>query len=779
METVFTKILQRVSRVSLYSIVLLMPLFFLNITFEKMELGKYMLFYALTIISFLSYLIRIIILKGVTIRRTHLDIGIIVLWFAFLLSSILSKERFISFFGDFSFMGLSFLGITIMIIFFFLIVQHADSLAEAMKVIYLLLASGALSAVYFIITATKLLNLPEVITWPAFNLAHGTNSLFGVFMIIIFVLSLTLLAIRTKSLALDGFALAVFLLSGAAMLLIGFKVVIMILAAAIFFMLVFFLSHLDWVRRVWGPVVFTLFIAVLLMGIFRVPSFLTANLPLEIALGRGVSWNIARDTITSGVKTFLFGRGSGTFGYAFSEFRPSVMNLNVAWNVRFKQPNSSALGWLADHGVFASLAFLGIVLMLLGSVITVWIRHVVELNKKKKIMSEKIETEKSLYDSPLLYWGLVSAWIVIAVSFFFVYFGALHWMLFWLFSALVASSSIQASKLQPITISLKTTPQYTLIVSFSFIFIFAVIIVASVFVGRFYAAEVLYASSVSQEVDVKIQTLQKALGMNPNHAMMNYNLAEAFLSKAASVSQSGGDINQVYQMVGMAVDAAKKATEISPYNAAMWQNLSRMYENARNIAPDANTWVISSLERALRLEPSNPVLYMSLANARLLGNDYDGAKTDLEKAIELKPDLLVAYVRLAMIEQLSNNLDGAIAAMERGLPYRGLQNAEYLLRTGILYFNRNNTGDYPLSEIAFRRALSLNPNYSDALYALGHLYDITDHKNLALPIFEKVLELNPGNQDVQNRVDSIKKALKPAPQPEPAAEEDSGEPEGE
>jgi len=49
------------------------------------------------------------------------------------------------------------------------------------------------------------------------------------------------------------------------------------------------------------------------------------------------------------------------------------------------------------------------------------------------------------------------------------------------------------------------------------------------------------------------------------------------------------------------------------------------------------------------------------------------------------------------------------------------------------------------------------PNHSNALYSLGIAYQAKGEKEKAIRVFEKVLELNPGNQDIIQKLGELKK----------------------
>jgi tetratricopeptide (TPR) repeat protein len=72
---------------------------------------------------------------------------------------------------------------------------------------------------------------------------------------------------------------------------------------------------------------------------------------------------------------------------------------------------------------------------------------------------------------------------------------------------------------------------------------------------------------------------------------------------------------------------------------------------------------------------------------------------------------------------------------------------------GVLKYNK---GDYTGAISAFNEALSWNPNYADALYYLGSAYKKIGMTNDALKYFERVLTLNPDNQEVISIIQDLK-----------------------
>ncbi len=764
METRFTLFLKGISRGCLYIIVFLTPLIWLPFTAEQYQLTKYFLIYALTLLSLLCFVWRVIKMREVVIQRTPLDWPLILLWLGILVVSLTSEQRYISLVGDFSSPGLSFLSFSVLAIFYWLVVQQFNAKEQIMKMVYVLLVSGALTAVYFILRTFKLLTLPWAL--PLFSPVHSSNSIFGLFILTIFIISLGLLAIRTRSIILDIFAFIVMALCAVTAVLIGFKLLWILLAITLALLLIFFLTYLDELRSWWSSATFALLVGVLLLVFLGAPQWLSVGIPAEISLGSNLSWNIATTSLLDNLKQFFLGSGPGTFGYRFSQFRPAVMNSNFAWNLRFNQSYSTALDWLPTMGVPVSLLFVIVVLILVGLIVAAWVRQLSDHRKRKRLGD--IEDVGNFYDSPLLFWSLVGGWFMITISFCVANWGAVQWMMWWLLTGFLVtmSSQIADASLPTTTLSLKTTPQYALVTSFTCITAVSIIVVLGVYLARWYSAEVVYAKSFGQAPNVKIANIQKALDWNSHRTLFHLALADSFLARAVEIVNKKGDVSQVYQSVALAVESAKRATDNEPKNVAAWEFLSTMYANARAVAPEANDWLIRSLDQAIKLEPTNPVFFLGRGNALLLVRRYADAAKDFEQAALLKPDWSVPVVRLALTKELQGNLDGAIEALEAKILV-GQNDPEYVFQLGRYHFNRRKNNDNALAEILFKRAIILNPNYADALYGLASLYQATGNKDLAIPLLKRVAELNPNNKEIRNKLELL---TEPPPPPPPAPE---------
>ena len=177
-----------------------------------------------------------------------------------------------------------------------------------------------------------------------------------------------------------------------------------------------------------------------------------------------------------------------------------------------------------------------------------------------------------------------------------------------------------------------------------------------------------------------------------------------------------------------------------------------IYRDIRLVASGAIEWGIKSFEKAITLEPTNPVLYTELGKLLAIDNP-EKAREALAKAIELKPDYLDAQIQNALIYEREENLAEAIRQME-DLSLEYPFNVEVLFQLGRLYFNADRI-DEAISQL--EKVVSFMPNHSNAHYSLGIAYKEKGEKAKAIKSFEKVLELNPGNQDVIAKLEQLKK----------------------
>ncbi len=226
------------------------------------------------------------------------------------------------------------------------------------------------------------------------------------------------------------------------------------------------------------------------------------------------------------------------------------------------------------------------------------------------------------------------------------------------------------------------------------------------------------------------------------------------------------EINQRIQLfVSNAVNYAKVATDINPFNVANWSVRGFVYQSLVGVIPGVKNWAIQSYDESLKLEPTNPYYFgqegiVLLREAAFLSGEQQEeqgkllaeAKAKFEKAIELKSDYAPARFQIAMVYQLQGKTREAIQELEMTKSLAPFD-VGLAFQLGLIYYQNENYGE---ARLELERAIGISPNYSNALYFLGLTYDKEGKKAKAIEKFKKVSNLNPNNEEVKRILDNLR-----------------------
>jgi tetratricopeptide (TPR) repeat protein len=701
------------------------------------------------------------------IKRTPFDVPICLIAAILLVSSVLSKNRHLSFWGDYTVLTNSFIAAIFYILFYFLVFNNVNSLKQVSRLISVAVVSAVLAILYFVNQVFGIISLANLPV-PRWTVTSDLPTHLGYFLAVVLVLGLAMMTAKEERRFWNKkniFGLAAVIIIFAAFVILGFKSVWLIVAIAIFLFLVFALSRIEETNVPWVSVSFAILVVAILLVLLGTPKFLTAkNLPTEIALSPSISWKITSSALSEDLRTFLFGSGPSTFVYSFSAFRPEIFNNNFAWSLRFSKPYNAALETLATTGVLGAIGWVMFFMVALGVFFVTWFTRSVH---PKKGIAEKFSDLVHSADwqgdayAHNLFTGLATGWLTLFVSMFLITFTTVHWVYFFLLLALslLVGMGLSKSKKDTLEISLKTLPQYTLIASFVYILIFALLFVLGVFLSRFYIAEIHKAramkyTSVSNHTKAAA-SLFKAVSLNPNYSKYYLDLASSYIGMAIVESQKSSPNQQtIANLVASAVNQAREATRLAPNDAAAWDFLAAMYATARPLSANANSFVISALDRAIQLEKTNPRLYLELGRAKVAQKDFKGARDAFERAVSLKTNYVLGYLVISQLDELENKANEAIEHMSVAAALSP-NDPTLLFNLGRLYYNRAKSDDLIRAEQLFLLAISVNPSYSDALWSLGILYERQGKVSAALSLYRQVEKLNPDNQEVKKKIQRL------------------------
>ncbi len=739
------RIFEGINAWALYLIALLLPSFFLPITSDWLEWNKHYLLGILVIVALLAWLTQGLFTKKLTITRTPFDLPLAIFWVVLLIASILSKDRIVSFFGAADNVSTGFLAFTFYSLLALLVASSVRTERMLSRLVFFLGIGGGATALYFWLARFGLFKV-----WGNYLPQNEVSSLlshFGVTMAILATLALGVLLMRSIRGAQLVTWTVIALLSVVTMTAIGYQVIWIAGAIGFFLLLVLSFSRLEEVRYPVVSLIMVFFVGSLVFLILGVPSFLTVSTATEITIGHRISLQMTFDTLKEGTRRLFFGSGPGTFVYDFSTHRPASFNLNPVWNYRFPSPAGSSYDLLATSGILGALSFILILLVGAGTVLAGWV---------KRGASKLKSTGGNGF-----FFALAAVWLTLAIMLFIIPFGTTFWTYFFVTLALLPIT-LELAGIAPVknfTLSLKASPQYALATSFIYIVVMTAVVLGGVFLGRFYAADVLAVQSAraasSRQFDRAENLLVKTLTLNPYRFAYDIQSAQTLLGDASVESQKEKpDGARIGTLFGAAINISRRAANIAPLDVRAWEQLSTLYADARPISKEANGWAITSLNEAIKLEPTNPQFYMNRAIAYGIDTKNDEAEADVRKAIELKSDFAQAHYQLSLVLEAKKDLDGSVKEAVTAVQLAP-QALDAQLNLGRMLVNRNKEGDWTNAEQVFRGILSVNKDYANALYSLGLLLEKEGKIDSARTQFRRVLELDPSNKEVQNHLDNM------------------------
>ena len=118
------------------------------------------------------------------------------------------------------------------------------------------------------------------------------------------------------------------------------------------------------------------------------------------------------------------------------------------------------------------------------------------------------------------------------------------------------------------------------------------------------------------------------------------------------------------------MNEAKIATNLSPYDINVWENLSLITRYlAENNVQGAIDWTLASYSQTVALDPTNPLLRVQLGTFYFSIGDTDQATKILSQAIELKSNWNIPYYNLSLVYKAEKDYARALAYMKEAQKY--------------------------------------------------------------------------------------------------------------
>lgn len=735
------------------------PLFVFPKTGEIINLPKIFFLFVWVALLILLWSLSALFEKKLVIRKSMIDIPLLLFLGSVLLSGLFSLSQKRSFLGDTQNFTLSVLVIFLSALFAYLLIQIVRTKKNFSFFLQMLLVSNILSTVVFFLLQTSWLHKSGVAILGEnfFNTVSGTNSIFGIWVASMGVLSFGRVLLKGRRWFEYLLGAVSILLSFFVLLRLGFTVSLVVYAVGLGLLLVLPFVFAKYVHFKVAIGMFVLFLLTLTTLLFGDPAVFKMGLPVEIALGHHTSVEMTKGVLSQDIKQFLFGSGPATFLYDFSLQRTAPFNMSaLVATSRFHAPFSSFLALLCELGVVGGIFFFLLVLIGGGVVVSTWVE--LKTSWKEKTREEVafvLQHSSPVFSQIFDVFVVGAAWIALTVGLVTSFFDTTAWWTWWcLLASLVGGTGFVNKKfVTERPVSLRVSPQYSLALSFGVIFFFTIILLSTAFGVRMYLAEYyFYKAAQVPSLGQAELLLQRSIQYRKNYSPYHVSLARIYLQQAKTeFEKNPKNIEGVANLVAQGTNEAREASQIDPKNVATAETLALLYLNAEAFAPDARTWAKDALASAIALEPTNALNHLRLADLLVKMGVFPDAEKEYREALRLKPDFVTASVQLAELYRNQEKYDEAIELYESFLS-SARDNPQILYNYGVLFFNRHAKGDDDRAEDAWLRAVELKPDYSNALYSLGLLYEKRGEKGKALQYYQKVRELNPQNDDIKSKI---------------------------
>lgn len=595
MNEKLARITRSISLISLSLGLLLTPLFFLPLTTDYFQFQKLVLFFLLTAVALVSWLVYNFAVKTVRLTFSPLLLPWLILAGLSLASTIINSPR-----NPEVWVSRPALFVAVFI-YFVLATTLINSSKTVRKILNGLLAAGVILAMQSLLSITGAFSSlnPAYLANKAFSLT-GSPLTAVIFLLTLLPIGLVL-AFKTKA---GPAKLAYFLVSG---LLIS---------------------------------------SLILTGYQLMPKQELAPLLLPKLAG----WSISVDTLKT--KPFL-GAGPMDFLNQFTQFKPIGLNQTNLWAVNFSASSNEYLNLLTNLGLLGLVAFLLLifswnklikrgpgtrttstqmavnwaVIILLISALFIpfnalhWILLTglfslsVGLNKAKNLTKVKD--------------------VILTIN---------------------AITVVEPLEITPVPQTAANTVILPILIGIPLII---TVVISGYKISRLYASESAFANSlIAADANKGADTYNlqiKAINLNPNIDRYHIAYSNTNLALASSLSANppaGGELTDqdkqtISQLVQQAVAEARTATQLNPNKSAAWSNLANIYRQLVNFAQDADKFSIAAYTRAVQLDPANPLLRVEFGSLLYSLKRYDEAVSRFQEAVQLKTDYANAYYNLS------------------------------------------------------------------------------------------------------------------------------------
>ncbi len=760
-------ILEKIIKIGIYLLVFLMPIFILPFSVETYEFNKTFLFVSVSSLLFVLWFLNgILSRKKLSVAKSSIIIPLFIFIAVIFASAIFGVDRMSSFIGSygsfsdsvifyFSFFILCFLGINL------IAEKGAGVIASLLKISAVSSFVVALSSLlYWGGVHLPFLNGENV----GFNFVAGDIRVLAIYLSVMIFVSLYDFSSAHKYKIAKVFNFVNILLTLCVLILIDWNLIWPIFFSSLLFSLLAGnllsknkSSHYSAVL----PIFLLLFSLVLTASVVNFNKIKSGEIALQSSSlsetfkekmkvvdsnnpnKEVVGFEFAKDIAMESLKDSpILGSGIGTYYYDFSKYRDSSFNYTESWNLRFGKAYNEFLEKLSTIGIAGFISYIFLLFF------TFYLAF--QIIKKDK---------RNIFILSSLFFLLIFQLLFLETTVI-----KFLWALLFI---VVGGKSLPSDVKWVLDLKQKGIKNKG---ALSVIVIFAVLACGSlIFSIQSFRAEAKYKNAVSAKNinDLDINELEAITNINPYRSEYHAQISSIYAIRLqrfvgdADVSNQES-LKQIQSESEKALYHAKRATQISPNNVALWENCGFVYRKMFEYKMDgADEWAINSFRSASALDSTNAVTRTEIGKLLMLqylameGEERSGklaeAKKEFEEAVKLKEDYPDALSELALVYFESGDKDNSAVFVEKASKQKGIS-PETGLQIGKIFYNLD---DKEKAAAILSIVAEKKPELSDTHYILGIIYMEDKRNSEALAEFQKVLDLNPGNTEIMNKIKEL------------------------
>ena len=344
----------------------------------------------------------------------------------------------------------------------------------------------------------------------------------------------------------------------------------------------------------------------------------------------------------------ILGIGPNKFGEAWASYKPSAVNKTVFWDVAFNSGSGLLPTLISTTGYLGILAWLIFFVLLITSGV--------------KFIFSSIKNSAN--------WETMAFFVLslyLFVSSFLYSTGPVIFLLAFVFTGVFIGLSASNSPNGEVSLSFLNDHRKSF---FSMLSIILIIIISAAtsfkYIERFVSFSYFRKAISSPTAPESLASINRALTLYSNDLYLR-TYAQIYLLKFSSLISKGTSLSEAEKAelqvdLDQAVNGAQLATTYNPKNYLNFQALGSIYQNfALFGVEDIYSKAIEAYKTASALNPLNPGLKLEIASSSLADGKIEEAKNYANLALSLKPDYVNTFIVLSQITKKEGDNASALS----------------------------------------------------------------------------------------------------------------------